>query len=53
MTNYDFNPHIYEEIQQYYEFLKDDKKFSEDLKNILSKNDGPSKGILRSPSRKV
>ena len=53
MTNYDFNPYIYEEIEKYYKFLNDDRKFLDDLKKNLTKNDRSSKGILRSSPREV
>ena len=51
MTNYD--PSLYEEIQIYYEFLEKDKKFSEDLTDLLKTNGSKSNRVLQPTSGQV
>lgn len=51
MTNYD--PSLYKEIQNYYEFIEENEKFSKDLIELLDLNGSKSNRILQPTSGEV
>jgi len=51
MTNYD--PSLYKEIQNFYEFIEEDEQFSKDLVELLSNNGSKSNRVLQSTSGEV
>lgn len=51
MTNYD--PSLYEEIQNFYEFAEEDEQFHKDLVELLKTNGSKSNRVLQSTSREV